>query len=222
MRLDVAEMMRVEPSPDAGNDRAEREGGNLERTHVEAHQVGDALVIMDRGDRDTKAGRKQQPNQHGDTERKHRDRWQTYERGDRITRRSADHIEVEDRSPVRSRPMQRWRARDRCRVSAAPAPPRPIPTRPAATPPKRYGDQRRQRKRGAEIGRGVTANRSEAGHTEIELAGRDRQERGVGVDNIDRQQHQHAFKIAAHARAPALAPPNRPVGRTIRMNSSKP
>ena len=40
--------------------RTEREGRDLERAHVEAHQVGDALVVMDRGDRDAKAGRKQQ------------------------------------------------------------------------------------------------------------------------------------------------------------------
>src|SRR5947207_1767228 len=57
--LDVAEMMRIEPSPDAGNNRAEREGSNLECAHVEAHKVGDALVIMDRGDRDAKASREQ-------------------------------------------------------------------------------------------------------------------------------------------------------------------
>jgi hypothetical protein len=92
-------MMRIEPSSDAGNNRTEHEGGNLERTHVEAHQVGDALVIMDRGDRDAKAGSKQQPNQHRDAKCEHRDCRQAYERRNRITRGSADHIEIEDRCP---------------------------------------------------------------------------------------------------------------------------
>ena len=221
MRLDVTEMMRVEPSPDAGNNRTEREGGNLERPHVEAHQVGNALVVMDRGDRDAKAGGKQKPNQHRDSERKHRDRRQAYERSDRVTSGSANHIEIEDRRPHdfaqrkggeceidAARPQHRHRHRqsDQARGQTS----------------QRYGNQRRQRECGAEIGRGVTADRGEAGHAEIELAGRDRQERGVGVDDIDRQQRQHAFQIAAHARVPALAPPNRPVGRTIRINNSRP
>ena len=221
LRLDVAEVMRVKPSPDAGDGRAEREGGNLERAHVEAHQVGDALVVMDRGDRNAKARRKQQPHQHRDAERKHRDRRQADERRDRIAGRAADHIEIEDRRPHdlaqreggereinAARPQHRDRHRqpDEARGDAA----------------QGNRDQRRQRQLGAEIGRGIAADRGKAGDTEIELAGRDRQERGVGVNDIDRQQHQHAFEIAAHARAPALAPPNRPVGRTIRMNSSRP
>ena len=65
--------MCVKPSADAGDDRSEREGGNLERTHVKAHQVGDAFVVMHGGDRDAKPGRKQQPDENRDAERERRD-----------------------------------------------------------------------------------------------------------------------------------------------------
>ena len=56
-------MMGVEPAADAGDRRAEREGRDLERAHVEAHQVGDALVVVHRGDGDAEPRREQQPDQ---------------------------------------------------------------------------------------------------------------------------------------------------------------
>ena len=77
----------------------EREGGDLERAHVEAHQIGHALVVMDCGNRDAKARRKQQPNQHRHTERKQRDGRQADVGRDRIAGRAADHLEIEDRRP---------------------------------------------------------------------------------------------------------------------------
>ena len=51
--------MRVKPTADAGERGTDREGRDLKRPHVEAHQIGHALVIVDCGNRDAKARGKQ-------------------------------------------------------------------------------------------------------------------------------------------------------------------
>ena len=59
LRLNITEMMRVKPAADAGDHRAEYKSGDLERAHVEPHEVGDALVVVHGGDGDSKPSGKQ-------------------------------------------------------------------------------------------------------------------------------------------------------------------
>ena len=63
LRLDEAEMMRIDAAADAGDQRSERKGRDLEAAHFDAHQVGDPLVVMHRARRDAEAGGEQQPDQ---------------------------------------------------------------------------------------------------------------------------------------------------------------
>ena len=87
----------------------------------------------------------------------------------------------------------------------------------------RNGEQRGQLEDIAEIGRRVGADGGEAGKAEIELAGRKRQEAAIREHHVHGEQDQDAFQISAHTRAcPAMLPANRPVGRTNKMNSSRP
>src|SRR5262249_8822140 len=89
-------------------------------------------------------------------------------------------------------------------------------------PAKRNGDQRRHEAVVAQECGAIATYGSKAGDTQIELPGGQRQKRAISEYNIDREQHQDAFDIAAHAQAPPSAEPKSPKGRTMRMNSNSP
>ena len=71
-------------------------------------------------------------------------------------------------------------------------------TRPDKNAAERDRDERMNGELIAQIGRGVGADRRKSGEPDIELARGQRQIGTVGEHDIDREQHQDAFEIAAH------------------------
>ena len=222
LRLDVIEMVCIEPARDAGDDRAEREGGDLEGPHVEAHEVGDALVVAHGGERDAEAGGEEQADDEEDRERKGRNGRQADIGRDRVAGRAAEHIEIED---GRLHDLAEREGRER-QVDAARAQHRDRDDeRDHAGHEPAEGNRERRGHAGivAQVGGRIAADRREAGDAKVELARRHGQIGRIGEHDIDRKQHQDAFEVAAHARAPVVStPPNSPVGRRMRIASSRP
>ncbi len=222
LSLDEAEMMSVEAAADAGDGRAEREGGDLEPAHVDAHEIGHPLIIVQRGHRDAEAGGEQQPYQHDDDRGRADDLRQPDEGSHRIAGGAADNLQIEN-DRLHDLPERKGGERE---IDAAGAQHRHRDRErdQAGHQSGRWnGDQGRQLEHVAQIGRGVGANGREASQAEIELARRERQKAAIGEHDIHRQQDQHAFQIAAHTRAcPVSEPANKPVGRMNRIRSNKP
>ena len=82
---------------DVGSLRLHRAGRGVEQ---QLAQVAEGSVkLQQAGDRDTEAGRKQQPHDSRDSKREDRNRGKADELGDGIAGGAADNLEIEDRRP---------------------------------------------------------------------------------------------------------------------------
>lgn len=174
------------------------------------------------GDRDPEAGGKQERNHKDNACGKQRDRRELDEGGDRVAGRAADHLQVQQR---RLHDLSESEGRE-CQIDAAGAQNRNGHDEcdQAGCYPAQHDRQHRRYAIGvAQEGRRISPDCPEAGEAQVELARGDRQERPVGKHNIDREQHQDAFQIAAHMPLrPAGRPANKPVGRMNRISSNNP
>jgi hypothetical protein len=221
LRLDETEMMGVKPAADRGDDRSEHERRDLEGAHVDAHEVGNLLVVVHGGHRDAEPRREQQPHDREDGDGEQRNDRKADEGRDRISGRAADDFEVEDdrlddlaQRKRGEREIDPARAQDRHGDGQR--------HQPGRDPGRRNRKQRREQINVAQVGGRIGADRREPGEAEVELSGRERQEGPIGEHHVYRQQHQHTFEISAHARAEAMVAANRPVGRSTRMSNSRP
>ena len=213
--------MRVEAAANTSNGRTERKGGDLEGAHVDSHEVGHGFVVMHRGHRNAKTCRKQQPHQRDDNGSRGGDGRKPNKGRDRIAGRPANDFEIENdrlhdlaQREGGKRQVDAARAQHRRRHDER--------HRSGHNAGEGNSDERGKLEDVAEVSRGIGADGGEAGQAKIELSRRERQKAAIGEDHVDGEQNQNAFEISAHARCPANAAANSPVGRTHRMSNSSP
>src|SRR5262249_5537396 len=96
LRLDEAEVMRIEAACNSGYRRAKRERGDLDCSDVETHEIGHDLIVMHRSDDNSETSREQEHDEHDDKGGKCRNGRQANKRGHWITGRAANNLNIEN------------------------------------------------------------------------------------------------------------------------------
>ena len=172
LRLDEAEVVGIERSPDAGDCGAQRERGDLECPGIEPHQIGHALIVMHGGHRDAEPRREQHADDCEHDDGDHDDDQAVKIARHRISSRASDEADVEQ-SRLHDLTQRECRKR---KIDAASAKNRTgdDETNDPGGDCGRWNSQQRRQAVIAQDGRCVGADRGKPRYAEIELAGRHR------------------------------------------------
>ena len=196
--LDVAEVVPVQPPAEPRERRADGEGERLVPADVDAEEIGDGFVVVHRHhvQSEPRPFEEGGDEKHGEGER--RDAADADVGEHRVARRPAHHFEVEEQG------LQHLAEGERGQGEVD-----------APGPQHRHRDDQREHERhhpGADagqpgrhavfvagVGGEVGADAHEPGHPQVELAGRQRPVDRVGEDDVQQEDDENAFEIAAHA-----------------------